>query len=214
VRELIRDLAEGRDPRDSVPETIRDVVRARVARLDKNAQALVAAGAVAGATFDAETANAVLDEPLAGAGLATLVDVLVGAGLVNDSEPGNVLRFEHTLVRDAIYGNLTVTRRSALHVALAERLMRIDGSRSGPHLVEIAHHFRAAGSASALEWTITAADYAFDRVAFDQAARLYGHAIAALQPGDDRRLGLVRRRAMASQLLAHAIIDARSSPRA
>ncbi len=212
VRELIRDLAEGRDPRDSVPETIRDVVRARLARLDTRAQALVAAGAAAGPAFDAETANAVLDEPLAASGLATVVDVLVGAGLVNESEPGRSLRFAHTLVRDAIYGNLTVARRSALHVALAERLMQLHGSSSGPHLAEIAHHFRAAGSTRALEWTITAADYAFDRVAFDQAARLYGNAIAALRPGDDRRLDLVRRRAMASQLLAHAIIDARTSP--
>ena len=52
VRELMRDLAEGRDPRESVPQTVRDVVRARLARLDPGAQALIAAGAVAGPAFD------------------------------------------------------------------------------------------------------------------------------------------------------------------
>ena len=209
VRELMRDLAEGRDPRESVPQTIRDVVRARLGRLDADARALAAAGAVAGPSFDPVAANEVLDRPATPGELVAEVDVLVGAGLVNDSEPTGLLRFEHTLVRDAIHGDLSLSRRSALHRAFAERLIRIHGAGPGLHLAEIAHHFRAAGSPRVVEWTIAAADYALDRLAFDQAATLYGEAVGALGPGDERRGRLVRQRAVASQLLAHAAFDLR-----
>ena len=209
VRELMRDLAEGRDPRDSVPQTVRDVVRARLARLDAVAQALVAAGAVAGPAFDATVANAALDDPADSGELLSAVDVLVGAGLVADTDPSGLLRFEHMLVRDAIYGDLSASRRSALHRSIGERLIRIHGAQSGSHLAEIAHHLRESGAPEAVDFTISAADYALDRLAFDQAARLYGQVIAVLGPGDDRRQELVKRRAMASQLLFHANVDGR-----
>jgi len=209
VRELMRDLAEGGDPRRSVPQTVRDVVRMRLARLDPAAQQLVAAGAVAGPAFDPGVANAARDEPATARELAAAADALVGAGLVNDADPAGLLRFEHTLVRDAIYEDLSTTRRAALHRSLAERLIRIHGSGPGGHLAEIAHHLREGGSPRAAEWTIGAADYALDRLAFDQAARLYGQVIATLAPGDGRRTALVKRRAMASQLLFHATFDGR-----
>jgi len=209
IRELVRDRAEGRDPRQSVPQTVRDVVALRLARIEPAVRELLAAGAVAGPAFDPTDANAVLDEPHTATELVSLVDMLVGSGLVDDSERGAVLRFEHSLMRDAVYGELGAARRAALHRALADRLIRRHGSAEGPHLAEIAYHLRAGGSARAADWTISAADYAFAAVAFDQAARLYGLAIAALPPGDDRRLRLVNRRAMASQLLFHAAFDAR-----
>ena len=209
VRELVRDRAEGRDPRQSVPQTVRDVVALRLARLDPAAREVLAAGAVAGPAFDPADANAVLAEPSSDAELVSLVDLLVGSGLVDDSERGPLLRFEHSLMRDAVYGELGAARRAALHRALADRLIRRHGSAGGPHLAEIAHHLRAGGSGRAAEWTISAADYAFGAVAFDQAARLYGLALAALPPGDDSRRRLVNRRAMASQLLFHAAVDAR-----
>ena len=141
--------------------------------------------------------------------LVPLIDLLVGSGLVDDSERGHLLRFEHSLMRDAVYGELGAARRAALHRALADRLIRRHGSTEGPHLAEIAHHLRAGGSGRAADWTISAADYAFGAVAFDQAARLYGLALASLPAGDDRRMRLVNRRAMASQLNFHAAFDAR-----
>jgi len=209
VRELMRDLAEGRDPRQSVPQTVREVVRVRLARLDPAARLLVAAGAVAGPAFDPGVANAALDEPAARGELVSAVDALVGAGLVNDTDPAGLLRFEHTLVRDAIYGDLSAARRATLHRSLAERLIRFHGSGPGGHLAEIAHHLREGGSPRAADWTIDAADYALERLAFDQAARLYGKVIATLAPGDGRRTSLVKRRAMAFQLLFHATFDGR-----
>ena len=209
VRELVRDRAEGRDPRQSVPQTVRDVVALRLTRLEPAARELLAAGAVAGPAFDPADANAALDEPSTDTELVALVDLLVGSGLVDDSERGSMLRFEHSLMRDAVYGELGAARRAALHRALADRLISRHGSAEGSHLAEIAHHLRAGGSERAAEWTISAADYAFGAVAFDQAARLYGLALAVLPPGDDRRMRVVKRRAMASQLNFHAAFDAR-----
>jgi DNA-binding SARP family transcriptional activator len=207
LREVMRDIAEGGDPRESVPTTVRDVVRARLSRLDPASQALVAAGAVAGPSFDPAAANAVLADPTEARELAGLVDGLVGSGLVDDSDVGGLLRFEHTLVRDAIYGDLGSARRAVLHRSLADGLIATQGAGPGPHLAEIAHHLRAAGAPRAVEWTIAAAEYAFDRLAFDQAGRLYAQALAGLTPGDDRRGTVARRRAMASQLVFHSMFD-------
>ena len=208
VRELVRDRAEGRDPRQSVPQTVRDVVALRLARLEPGARDLLAAGAVAGPAFDPADANAVRDEPSSDVELLALIDLLVGSGLVDDFDRGHLLRFEHSLMRDAVYGELGAARRAALHRALADRLVHRHGSSEGPHLAEIAHHLRAGGSRRAADWTISAADYAFGAVAWDQAARLYGLALASLPAGDDRRMRLVNRRAMASQLNFHAAFDA------
>ena len=101
--------AEGREV--PLPDSVRDAVLLRAAGLSDDARAAVTTAAVAGLTFDPELVTAV-------AGLAEWPDELLRRAIVDEAAAGR-MAFRHALVRDAFYGEVPWTRRSALHRAVA-----------------------------------------------------------------------------------------------
>ena len=94
------------------------------------------------------------------------------------------LRFSHALVRDALYEQLGAARRTRLHAEIGEALVFLYASDPEPHLAEIAHHFFEAAPGGdrdrAIAWATRAGDRAIWLLAYEEAARLYGLALAAL----------------------------------
>jgi DNA-binding SARP family transcriptional activator len=187
VGELLRHLAEtgepdGRPP--GVPDSVREVVAARFARLSGPAQQLVRVAAVLGLEFDA----AVLEE-VAEAGEAELLDGLEEATRARfvvevAGTPGRH-RFPHALLRTTVYEGMGAVRRSRLH----RRAAAVLEARPGHHAGELAHHLALAGEPGrAVGHAVRAGDEALAAVDFEEAARLYGWALAHLPAGDERRL--------------------------
>jgi hypothetical protein len=118
-----------------LPETIRQLVLDRLARLPEETQRALEAGAVLGRDFTAGDV-ARMSETLP----ARIVDALLPAldvGLVLERQPG-AFAFGHVLERDAIEEGLAPAVRSALH-ARAEIALRAAGDT--PHaLLERARH--------------------------------------------------------------------------
>jgi hypothetical protein len=118
-----------------LPETIRQLVQDRLARLPEGTQRALEAGAILGREF---TAGDVAR--MSGALPAGIVDALLpalDAGLVLERQPG-AFAFGHVLERDAIEEGLTPAVRSGLH-ARAEIALRPAGD--APHvLLERARH--------------------------------------------------------------------------
>jgi hypothetical protein len=118
-----------------LPETIRQLVQDRLARLPEETQRALEAGAILGREF---TAGDVAR--MSGTLPARIVDSLLpalDAGLVLERQPG-VFAFGHVLERDAIDEGLAPAARSALH-ARAEIALRAAGD--APHvLLERARH--------------------------------------------------------------------------
>jgi DNA-binding CsgD family transcriptional regulator len=115
------------------PRSFASLVLAQVAALDAQTQQLVAAAAVLGAPASLATVagvGRVVDPLLA-------LDAAVAAGLLEHACSGAV-RFVHPLVRAAVYGDLSPSRRVALHRAAAEVS---EGS------LVLAHRIAAAGGA-------------------------------------------------------------------
>ncbi len=207
LRELLRAIAEGGESLDAVPEGVRAVVRQRTSRLPAGDVSLLGACAVAGPLFDVAVVSSAIGRPCTAVELADVVESLLQAGIVEETDAYAQLRFTHALIRDAVYESLTGARRASLHLALAEELDRRYGASPGPHSAEISHHFHAAGSERAVEPSIAAATWATERLAFDQAFLLYTRALRSLPEGDSRRGELTKQVGLAFQLQMHATID-------
>ncbi|HEU5474440.1 MAG TPA: AAA family ATPase [Actinophytocola sp.] len=153
-----------------VPQSVRHIVRRRVARLSAPAQSALYHAAVIGRDFTLDVLAAVT-----GMGTDDLIECLdpaLRAGLL--VEPPHAatrsLRFAHSLVSDTLYHDISRLRRTGLHARVGAAMERL-----GPHdAVVLAHHW---GAAQAPDAAAKAARYL--RLAAEQAERRYAHREAA-----------------------------------
>lgn len=190
VREVARAIADGTWRPDRPPGTVRDVVADRLGRLDPATRRLVQTAAVVGRDFGVGLLATVLDVDVASTGPP--LDEAVAHGLVDAVEPGGY-RFVHALTRDAVEASLSGGERAAQHRAVARAAEEHFAGDLSDHLADIARHWRELaphGEADrARTWTLRAARDASDRLAPEEAVRLYRTALAvdpATWPDGDR----------------------------
>ncbi|MEU5944555.1 AAA family ATPase [Micromonospora sp. NPDC047465] len=155
----------------ALPETLRDLLLARVDRLPDPAQRVLRIAAAGGTRF----AHQLIAE-VAGLPEHELEDALraaVAAQLVV-ADPEGDYEFRHALVREAVHDELLPGEHARLHARFAAAI------EAQPHLVvagrapaEIAHHWYAAHDhPRALVTARTAARAAADRYAYAEQSRL------------------------------------------
>ena len=164
----------------AIPETVRDVISRRLAHLSEPCRRALAHASVLGR----EPAIDALAR-MAGLGDGELLDVLdeaMAARVIADvpGVPGRV-RFAHALIRDTLYDGLTGARRVRLHRRALEVLEALYGPDLSPRLAELAHHALAGSDvAEGVRYARLAGDRALALLAYEEAARLYESALAAL----------------------------------
>lgn len=191
---LARQLAEL-----GTPESVREVVNHRLARLRPETAGVLELAAVAGESF--ELAMLRRAAALTESQLLDAIDEAVRSGLIVELPArGLVYRFAHELVRRALSDRLAAPRRAELHLRVAEALEQALG-RDRQRLADLAHHFAEAaplaGPERAIEYNLLAAEAASTALAFDEAAERYGLALElGLEHGRERgRVALERGRA-------------------
>jgi predicted ATPase/DNA-binding SARP family transcriptional activator len=141
-------LADGTQPPDAVPGSIRDLLRARLGRLSETARQLLATAAAIGHSFDVDTLRAASgrgeDETV------SALDELIGRRLVREvSGDGGSLHFDfaHEQLRQVVYHETSLIRRRLLHRRVAEALRDRAPSRKAPppDPAQIALHYQLAG---------------------------------------------------------------------
>jgi DNA-binding CsgD family transcriptional regulator/tetratricopeptide (TPR) repeat protein len=151
---------------DEIPQTVRDAVLARMARLDADARAVLEAAAVL-----RPQAELWLLESLAGDSIASLERCLTSGMLTSIA---NGVTFRHELARLAVEESLAPNRRLALHRAALAALATV----SEPDVDRLAHHADAAGDGEAvLRYAPLAAERAAARGAHREAAAHYARAL-------------------------------------
>jgi DNA-binding CsgD family transcriptional regulator len=173
---LVRPLAELRSP-----ESVRDVVSARISRLDPATAAVLETAAVAGSEFALDVVRRAVevDERT----LLAALDESVRSGMIEAvSATAPAYRFTHELVRRALYDRLTGLRRAELHLRVGTALEDVLPASPLRGLADVAHHLAEAGSLGdterAIDYNLRAARAAMGALAPEQAAAHFRTALA------------------------------------
>ena len=156
---------------EEIPETVRDAVLARTARLSREARRLLEAVAVV-----PQQVEFWLLEALAGEAMDSLDECLASGMLVPDRAG---VAFRHELARLAVEGSVPLNRCVELHRLALVSLS--DPPGRAPDLARLAHHAEAAGDVDAV--------LRFAPVAAVRAAALGAHREAAAQYARALRFG-------------------------
>ena len=170
-----------------LPDSVRQVIANRVARLGPAAVRALASAALVGQEFDIDLVARVtgLDEDA----LLDVLEAAESAALIAEL-PGTTgrFRFSHGLIRHTLYADLGATRRARLHRGIAEALETVPGSE--PRVEELARHWLAATVPShadkAADYARLAGERALAKLAPTDAVRWFETALDVLPSGDDR----------------------------
>ncbi len=196
LNELLRLMAArgelGPAPREAaalpIPDTVREVIGRRIARLGPETRAALAAASVVGRDFPLALLLAV-----GGASSVELerrLEEAERAGLVQAQARGS-WRFSHVLVREALYREIDPAARAGAHERVAAALEA--SARGDAAVAEIAHHRLAAlpegDAVKAAGAARVAAERAMALLAFEDAALLLQRTRQAVEarPAPDRR---------------------------
>jgi len=158
-----------------VPPLLRQIIEGRTARLDAEAQRLLAIAAVLGQTVSLGVWASVAGVP-EGALLPAIEGATV-ARLAEATEDGMALRFVHALIREALYEELSPPTRRRVHRTVGE-MLAVGGA---PDPDAIASHFGRAGDARALPWLLQAGDRAQAAYAWATAAARFAAALVLME---------------------------------
>ncbi len=185
-------LASREGARTALSASLRDVLLARVDTLSEGARRLIGVAAVGGR----EVEHDVLVEVAGGEELVLDSDLraLVDAGHLVPSrafDDDDAYSFRHALLQEAVYETLLPTERRRLHGRWAEILGTHGAAQAGAdQLVNLAHHWREARDARALEASVRAGDAAMAGYAYAIATDEYEEALLAWQPDRDTVAGV------------------------
>ena len=154
------------------PDSVREVVSQRLARLAPGTTDLLELAATAGAGFELDTVRRAAG--LGESDLLAALDEALRSGMIEElSSRTLAYRFTHELVRRALYDRPSGLRRAELHLRIGEAL-ESTGGRSGRALADLAYHFAAAapfgGGTRGVEYNVRAGRAAGAALAFDEAA--------------------------------------------
>lgn len=190
----LRDGGEGLDltPGDAlpIPDTVRDAVLLRAEPLGDPARAVVETAAVAGLTFDLDLVSDLV-------GGEDGIEEALACGLLVEAGPGRA-GFRHALTREAIYDDITWTRRRSIHRRLAERL-----EAGGVPPALLAEHWLAAREIDRARTALAAAADASCTIhAYHDARGAARRALELWPEGEDepRRIQVLERLGHCAQL--------------
>jgi class 3 adenylate cyclase/tetratricopeptide (TPR) repeat protein len=172
LEEMTRALGAGEGA--AVPDTIHDILAARIDRLAETPKRLLQVASVLGREVSPRLLEAVWDDPAA---LPDLLAELTRLEFLDEhaGEGGAVYAFHHALIQEVAYETLPTTRRQALHAAAGAALERLYAGRLEEAYDRLAYHWsRTTNASQALRYL---------RALARRAARSFAHAeaLATLQ---------------------------------
>ena len=168
----------------TLPPTLRLTILRRLSFLPGETLQALQAASILGSAFSLTDLATVTGRTALG--LAAALTEAIRAAVLQDD--GAHLRFRHDLIRDAIYEDLPLSVRRALHREAGQRLA--DGHAPALQVAEHLARGAALGDAEAITWLARAAREAA-ATSPDVAADLMGRAIGLMDPADPGRDGML-----------------------
>jgi class 3 adenylate cyclase/tetratricopeptide (TPR) repeat protein len=178
----------GGDPADgTVPETVQQVLAARIDRLSARQKAALQVAAVLGREFSLDLAEEVCDGDI---GLEARLQELKGLEFIWERHDlaQRTFVFRHALTREVAYDGMLVSQRQQLHGRVGSVLEHSAGSQPFEHAELLAYHYsRSSEPARAIPSLTVAGDRARDRYANEEAIALYRQATGLIEELDGGR---------------------------
>jgi predicted ATPase/class 3 adenylate cyclase len=177
IEEIVKSLQEGATV---MPETVHDVITARVDRLPEAPKRTLQVASVIGREFGRRLLGRVVD---AGAATDASLRELVRLELIYQKsvDPEVTYLFKHALTLEVAYGSLLLSQRKQLHDAIGAAVEVLYSDRVTEHVDILAHHFGAAEAwPKALAYRLRAAEKAATNFATREAIALYDQAEEAM----------------------------------
>ncbi len=172
----------------SPPETLQELVAARIARLDAATQRILEVAAIIGQTFTFPLLRRVLDRPeedvLAG------LEQAAGARIIAEDDPAwERYHFTHPIIHEVLYHTVLVTRRRQWHRRIGEAIEAAMTAGDEALYDRLAHHFgQAHDGARAVRYLTLAGDAAMRVFARATATAYYEDALGLVgaEPSEER----------------------------
>jgi class 3 adenylate cyclase/tetratricopeptide (TPR) repeat protein len=176
-----------------VPNTIHDVVMARIDRLPDETKQLLQAASVIGREFSLRLLSAV---SIGSGSLQNPLQELSRLGFIHErAEPdGIVYGFRHALTQETVYGSLLERHRSDRHGAVGRALEELYEGRAEEVAELLAFHFGRSNEAEkAVDYAILAAEKSQRRWANSEALAYFNDALHRLETMPDTKSNRLRR---------------------
>jgi len=171
-----------------LPDSVREVIGARVGRLGAVSGRVLGVAAVIGRDFDLDVLACATDT--SEDSLLDVLDAAAAVALVRErpSAQGRY-SFAHALIQHTLYEDLGPSRRARVHRQVAVALEDLCGDQPGYRIGELARHWfnatRPTDLAKALDYSRRAADAALESLAPGDALRYYAQALDLYAQADD-----------------------------
>jgi class 3 adenylate cyclase len=183
IRDQVADAAG-----TTVPETVQQVLAARIDGLSADQKAAIQVAAVLGREFSLDLAEEIWD---ANVSLEAQLQELKGLEFLRERHglPERTFVFKHALTREVAYDGMLQARRRELHGRAGTAVEHSQANRF-EHCELLAYHYsRSDDPQRAIPFLAVAADRAKDRYANEEAIRLHKEALSivrGLPAGTDR----------------------------
>jgi tetratricopeptide (TPR) repeat protein len=164
-----------------VPDTVQDVIMARLDRLPEEAKRALQIASVIGHEFTARLLERTAAIP---GGIEEPLEELKAVELIYERAlyPELAYMFKHALTRGVAYNSLLTARRKELHRVVGAAIEQLYSDRLAEQYEALAHHYEAAETwDQALDYLQKSADKALAACAPQQAIAFYDRALAAVE---------------------------------
>jgi class 3 adenylate cyclase/tetratricopeptide (TPR) repeat protein len=195
LEQLALHAGEAKDLRSDlmVPDTIHDVVMARIDRLPDETKQLLQTAAVIGREFSSHLLSTVWDD---GGSLEARLRELSRLEFISEraAADGSTYVFRHALTQEAAYGSLLERHRRACHAAVGRALEELYTGRTEEVAEFLALHFgRSDEAEKAVDYAILAAEKSQRRWANNEALTYFGDTLRRLDRLPDTESNRLRR---------------------
>jgi class 3 adenylate cyclase/tetratricopeptide (TPR) repeat protein len=160
-----------------LPETIRELLTARIDKLDVEAKALLKVAAVIGRSF---LHRVLVDVAEGTPGVDLRLEVLRDSQLIRQFQAGDEIewQFKHALVQEVAYESILPRKRKDLHLRIARAIESLYAGRISEFYGMLAFHFsKAEDLEKAEDYLIRAGQEALKSSASDEALHYYEEAL-------------------------------------
>ncbi len=163
-----------------LPDTLRDSVRVRLARVPHEDRPLLDLAAVLGRRFDFETLLTLTRSPEET--FLHTMESLVKRRLLREDPEWGFYDFSHDKVREVVYRDIGTARRVLLHRAVAEMLEQHSSSNLHERVARLGEHYeRGHVWSKAVHYFGLAADHSQKLFAMRESLQWFDRAVALLQ---------------------------------